>query len=134
MFELSFSFPQKAVENFDLINAALSNLAISNLEIADQDGSLIVRTFADPNKGKDYRYGLKSLVLSCEQENGKDHFHFQFDEAVYPWAEFDPSESYLETWQMNHPDRELCWVQTITYKGAEANVYIVLHHEKPAEA
>lgn len=130
MFEMSFTFPDEQVKPYDLINAALSNLELSDLSISEQKGSLAVTTFPDPRRPKEYAYVLRAFALKCNRSSDTAAFHFQFDVAAFPWEACD--DNYMETWKNAHPDRELCFLQTITYEAAKATVYIVLHHERAA--
>ena len=132
-FELSFNFPDEKAKGFDLINAALSNMELSDLRIAEQKGSLVVVQFADASKPKQYGYQLSEIALKCNQNTKTGNYHFQFDSAAFPWEECDEDKDYMETWKKNHPDREICFLQTVTYDAAKATVFNVLHREKTVE-
>ena len=132
MFELSFNFPTEQAKGFALINAALANLQLSDLKIAQQKGSLTLTKFPDPNKADEYAYVLSQFSLSCVQNPEAEKFRYQFDSAAYPWEDCDGND-YMENWKKDHPDLDLCFLQTITYESAKASVYNVLYREKIIE-
>ena len=129
-FELAFRFPIEKAKGFDLINAALFNLRLSDLKIKDQNGSLTITSFRDESKPKEYNYVLEELELQCTQDEEAGSYRYQFDMVALPWEAYDPEENYMEAWKQNHPELDLCFLQTVTYDAAKATVFNVLYREK----
>lgn len=138
-FELAFRFPIEKTKirfpiektkGFDLINAALFNLRLSDLKIKDQNGSLTITSFRDESKPKEYNFVLEELALQCTQDEEAGSYRYQFDMVALPWEAYDPEENYMEAWKQNHPELDLCFLQTVAYDAAKATVFNVLYREK----
>ena len=129
-FDLAFRFPDERAKSFDLINAALSELKLSDLSIKAQKGSLTVTAFRDESKPKAYNYVLEELALHCTQDAEAGSYRYQFDMVALPWEAYDPDRDYMGAWKQQHPELELCFLQTVTYDAAKATVYNVLYRVK----
>ena len=132
MFKMTFEFTDREDTDLRYINAALSGMKLSKLNIEDDDGYLAKRTEFDAvtqePRGISYRYGFDRLVLEYEADEDETLYTWQVDTQAFAKGKYKDSNAFHDMWCSAHPDRVM---RALTqYSFQDADVFVVLHHEK----
>ena len=134
MFRMSFDFEDRNYDNQDLqvVNAALASMRLSDLKMEDSDGYLATREVYDQEtnqlKETKYNYGFDRLTFACDADEDEDLHAWQVDVQTFPKGEVSSTHAFHDMWCNEHPDRAMRTLAQYSYDNAD--VYVVLHHEK----